>query len=145
MNRFVILLLALAGTLLFLSGCGVTGSMSHTLDDEIIGCSLNTEIEFLKIDGDVRTCVGEEGMYLAVDNTGTSMISGLAVSVDYGYDVTMHLRGVISPGETKQHRISFGSTGLPGTTSVTVYPMLGDFNQNIICGDAVIRSEIGEC
>ena len=129
------------------TACSITGNSSEMLRDDIISCSLNTDIDFLRLNGVVQACHRGNSLYFAVENTGTNKISGLSVLLDSDYPVTMTIKEVISPGDVSQQSLSFGAQQLGGVVSLRIYPLSGlsKGSDAVVCKDAVISAEISEC
>ncbi len=142
----VIVLIAMMSLLVgsLLSGCSITGRTSTILEEELLGCSLNTDMEFLEINDHVQACYRSNSIYFVVDNTGIDMITGLSVSIEADYRLTMLVKTLIRPGETSQHSLNFGNQELVGVKSLEIYPMVGSVDRRI-CKVAGISTEIKKC
>lgn len=133
-----VLLLAL----LVLSGCTITGRSSDVLSDEIVECSIGTRVAFLNIGDVTQACHGDNGIYFAVENLGTTRVTGLQVMLSSDYDVTMNLRDEVAPGQVSQQSLGFGSQSVKGGT-LTVTPFVGD--SRMLCTNAAVTAEITRC
>jgi hypothetical protein len=145
MNKWTILIImAIVAPVFFLGGCSITGKTSEVFTDNIVGCSLNTEIDFLRINGAAQACYRENSLYFVVDNKGINTVTGLSVYLESDYNITMLVRESIGPGESLSQDINFGNQGLRGMRSLTVYPLIGDA-QGIVCSNIGITTDIEEC
>lgn len=128
--------------LLVLSGCTITGRSSELLNDEILSCSLGTGMAFMKIGDVVQACYSDNSIYFAVENMGTTRITGLSVSLESDYPLTMNLHDEVSPGQVSQQSLGFGSQSVAGG-KLTVYPFVGE--SRMLCTNAAVSVEIGRC
>jgi hypothetical protein len=143
MARFITIIIMLALFLLLGTACTITGRSAEVMSDGIVACSLNTDMEFLRLNGLVQACYRENSLYFIVENTGTSQVSGLSVQLESDYNLTMTIKEPIPPGETSQQSISFGSQGISGARSLRIYPLTGP-NRNV-CENAAIYTELERC
>jgi len=131
--------------LFFVTGCSITGKSSAILKDEITGCQINTQLEVLRI-GDVeQACYKENSVYFAVENRGSTTITGFSIFLESDYNVSMLVRSSVKPGETKSQQLFFGSQNMDGMKSMIVYPMIGDPAEKIICRDSKLTLELNKC
>jgi len=140
-----IAIIAAVVILFFVAGCGITGKSAAILKDQIEGCGLNTDIDVLKIDDVEQACYKEHSIYFSIENTGSSTISGFSVFLESDYNLTMVVKSTVSPGGTKQEQLFFGSQDLRGVKTLTVYPMIGDPAQRIVCTDSKLTIGMKEC
>jgi hypothetical protein len=108
-------------------------------------CSLSTRIDFLRIGDSVQACYAGSNLYFAVENLGSDTISGLSVYLESDYNLTMLIREMMGPGDTKQESLSFGSQGLESAKSLTLYPLVGDISRRNVCRDAAIHVGLEKC
>ena len=139
------MLVALLGLGMYVVGVSITGQSASILEHEIVGCSLNTNIEFLMIDGKEQVCFDGNRLHFAVENTGTSEITGMNVMLAADYDVTMVIRKLILPGNLAQQDLSFGSQTMDGKRVLTVYPVVGEGIHKTVCDNSAITVEVGDC
>lgn len=142
-TRLVMITMMLALFMLLGTACTITGRSAEVMKDEIVACSLNTDMEFLKLNGLVQACYRDNSLYFIVENTGTSQISGISVQLESDYDLTMTIKEPVSPGETSQQSISFGSQGIRGARSLRIYPLIGP--ERTVCENAGIYTELDMC
>jgi len=141
----MLLVLALVAPAFFVAGCSITGRTAEVMDEEIVGCSLNTRIGFLEMNGDAQACYRDTGIYFVIENLGSNRISGLSVRLESDYDLTMVIKGSAVPGETVQQSLNFGSQALTGVRSLTVYPLVGSAEEKSICQGAGITVALERC
>ena len=146
MDRWILLLIfCMAAPVFLLSGCSITGQTSGVMHDYIISCSLNTQIEMMEVADDVQACYRDNSIYFAVDNTGSTTLSGLSVHLDADYALTMLVRAEAAPGETVQQSLSFGSQKMDGLRSLTIYPLVGGVDNDDLCVEAAITAALHPC
>lgn len=134
---------AFAMLLLFTAGCAVTGKTSEVLNEDIIGCSLSTEIGFLTINDDIQACYRESSLYFVIENTGTEMINGLSISLQSDYNITMVIHEEMAPGDIMYQNLNFGTQMLGGVKSLSLLPFIGE--NEVFCRDATIQVELDRC
>jgi len=134
---------ALMFTVILLAGCSVTGRSTASLVDTSVGCSLNTKIAFLEIDGRVEACYGENNLYFLIDNLGSEKLRGLRLYLDSDYPVSLLIRKSVRPGGSSQENIDFGMQKIEDIRSLTVSPIVGD--AGVICDEAAISIHIQKC
>ncbi len=140
-----IVMLVLGLPALLALGCAITGQSASVLEEEIVGCSLNTQIGFLTIGDEVQACYRDSSIYFVVDNTGSNEISGLSVSLESDYDITMNIRTGIDPGVSSPQNLNFGSQKLSGVRSLRVFPMIGSGDSMVVCTGAGISIPLERC
>jgi hypothetical protein len=113
--------------------------------DGIVSCSLNTQIDMMDVAGDVQACYRDSGIYFAVENTGSTALSGLSMHLDADYGLTMLIRSEVAPGETVQQSLSFGSQKMTGVRSLTIYPLVGGVDNDDLCVEAAITAALRPC
>jgi hypothetical protein len=106
-------------------------------------CSLNTRIDFLKINDQVQACYKDNSIYFAVENLGSDTISGLSVYLESGFNLTMLVKGSISPGAAKQQSLNFGPQSIADVKSMTLYPVVGESRE--VCADAGVKAVLEKC
>jgi hypothetical protein len=143
MNRSLLIIIAIATILI--AGCTITGNTPTMTTEEVIGCSLNTEIDFLTINDRIQACYRGSSIYFAIDNTGSNIVTGLSVYLQSDYNITLLIKGNIDPGESIPQNINFGIQELRDVRSLTVYPLTGDPKNKIVCRNAAIQTEIEAC
>jgi hypothetical protein len=135
------ILIIIAAIAFFVAGCAITGKTSAVLKDEILGCGIDTQIDILKIDDIEQACYKDNGVFFAVENMGSTSISGFSVFLESDYNITMNIRSSLKPGETKQEQLFFGNQKLNGIKSLSISPSI----EGNICDMAGIRLEIRRC
>ncbi|MFH1064145.1 MAG: hypothetical protein V1729_03635 [Candidatus Woesearchaeota archaeon] len=144
MAAYRISFIAFIALLSLLAGCSITGRTAAVLTEEMIGCTINTDMEFLMINDRVQACYRNNSVYFVVDNTGVDMITGLSVNIEADYGLTMLVKTRIDPGQTSQHNINFGNQELAGVRSLKIYPMIGSTTRKL-CTVAGISTELNKC
>lgn len=139
---FAVLLCAVALVLLC-TACTITGRSAGLMSEEIVACSLNTDIEFLTLNDVVQACYRGNSLYFVVENTGTGYITGLGVQLGSDDGLYMTIRETIGPGETSQQSLSFGTQDVLGSGTLSVYPLTGEGRE--VCGSASISTVLGRC
>ncbi len=139
------MLVALLGLSMYVVGVSITGRSASVLEYEIIGCSLNTNLDFMKIDNKEQVCFDGKKLHFSVENVGTGDISGMSVFLDADYDVTMVIRDEILQGAISQQDLSFGGQELSGIRMLTVYPVVGDGVHRTVCENSAISVEVDKC
>lgn len=143
LNRTALFMLMLAAIAVLNIGCEVTGKTSELLNEDIIGCSLNTEIGFLVINDEVQACYRESGLYFVVENTGSEMIHGLSIQLNSDYNITMVIHEEMAPGDIMYQNLNFGTQTLGGVESLTLFPFIGE--NEVFCRDATIDIDLPMC
>ena len=143
MNKTTILIIALAIIAFFNTGCTITGNSADLLEQDIIGYALNTDIDFLKINGQVQACHKTDTLYFVVENIGTSEISGFSILLESDYNISIVIKENVVPGYTSQQSLNFGSQNLANVKQLTIYPLVGE--NNAICRESSITTELEPC
>jgi hypothetical protein len=115
------------------------------VQEVMAGCSLNTEIGFLRIADSVQACYKDSGIYFTIENLGSTEISGLSLKLEADYGLTMLVRGSVGPGQTLQQGLGFGSQKLSGVRSLTVYPIVEGISGEDVCVEAAITAPLERC
>ena len=136
-------MLALAVPVLFIAACDITGQTSKALNEDIIGCSINTDVDFLQINDLVQACHRGSSLYFIIENTGTTQVSGLDVHLLSDYNITMLIKEQIEPGGTSQQNLNFGSQEITGSMSLTIYPAIGE--ARTVCRGSGITTMLNKC
>ncbi|MFC1741551.1 hypothetical protein ACFL3V_03375 [Nanoarchaeota archaeon] len=144
MNRSLLiwLFLAIMALCLFV-GIELTGKSAAITRDEMIDCSLGTEIGFITINDIVQACYTDNAIYFAVDNVGTTRLSGLNVKLDADYDLDMIIKESIEPGHSSSHNLNFGNQGMRGMDVLTLYPLTG--KDRVACSHARVQIFLERC
>jgi hypothetical protein len=142
-NRLSLFILILAAIAMLNIGCAITGKTSEVLNENIISCSLNTEIGFLVINDEAQACYRESGLYFVIENTGSEMIHGLSILLYSDYNITMVIHEEMAPGDIMYQNLNFGTQTLGGVKSLTLFPFIGE--NEVFCRDATIGVELPRC
>lgn len=139
------MLLALIGLGIYVTGVSITGQSAALMERELVGCSLSTGIDFLRIDNTPQACYKDNRIYFSVENIGSSEISGLLVKLEADYDLTMRLKDELATGSMSQHDLGFGAQSLSGVKLLTVEPMITAGGGSTLCDNAAISVALEKC
>lgn len=142
MDRYIVLLI-IALIAPALAGCTISGQASSVLEDDIVGCSLNTDIDFMKIGDRVQACYTDSSIYFAIDNLGSNTVTGLSIELKADYDLSMFIKESVASGESKPVTIDFGSQSIDNPTTITIYPAVG--KSRLLCSNIPITADIKKC
>ena len=129
--------------LFFIVVFAIAGKTLDTATKAASSCSLNTRIDFLKINDQVQACYKDNSIYFAVENLGSDTISGLSVYLESGFNLTMLVKGQIEPGSAKQQSLNFGSQSIADVKSMMLYPVVGELRE--VCTDAGVKAVLEKC
>jgi len=136
------MLAALVGMMIYVTGVTITGQSAAVMEEELVGCSLNTRIGFLSIDDIDQVCYRDDSLYFTVENLGSSELSGMMVHLESDYELTMLIKRELGAGEAMQQELLFGQQDMSGARSLTVYPVIGD---RTVCDDSGITIDLKRC